>query len=242
MLISFIFPCTTYAATITTLTGNLEMLSSMDLQYGKENFLAVKIDAPMKAFVDDYVSPTPAFEQINVGDNIQLTFSSSDQASNAQDYLGRQITVLCDDVSEAVTAHQFTPIICSVKSFSLVHSDALSGTSTLKHPKQPTAKGDKLVDGAIVCPSLDVTMWLYKKIGAAKVAQNYMPPQNRQMVILQNGYDPWEEPKPTEYRCQFVPSGTPMNVKWEGGIPVVWGKLKDGRPFAGVTSLTMVDY
>lgn len=33
-----------------------------------------------------------------------------------------------------------------------------------------------------------------------------------------------------------------MNVKWQGGIPVVWGKLKDGRPFAGVTNLQMVDY
>lgn len=109
-------------------------------------------------------------------------------------------------------------------------------------PKQPTAKGDELVNGAIVCPSLDMTMWLYKKIGAAKVARNYMPPQNRQMVILQDGYDPWEEPRPADYRCQFVPARTPMNVKWEGGLPVVYGTMADKRPFAGVTSPTMVDY
>jgi hypothetical protein len=109
-------------------------------------------------------------------------------------------------------------------------------------PKQPTAKGDQLVDGAIVCPSLDTTMWLYNKISSARVARTYMPPQNRQMVILQDGYDPWEEPRPSDYRCQLVPTGTLMNVKWEGGLPVVWGKMKDGRPFAGVTNPMMVDY
>lgn len=115
-------------------------------------------------------------------------------------------------------------------------------TFTPKHPIQPTAKGDQLVDGAIVCPSLNEVMWLYKKISAARVARNYMPEQARQMTILKDGYDPWEEPNPAEYRCQFVPTGTPMNVKWEDGIPVVSGKMKDGRQFSGVTSPVMVDY
>jgi len=108
-------------------------------------------------------------------------------------------------------------------------------------PKQPTAKRDSAVDGAIVCPSLNETMWLYKKISTARIARTYMPPQAREMTILQDGYDPWEEPDPADYRCQFVPAGTPMNVKWAGGIPTVWGTTRDGLPFAGVTNPMMVD-
>ena len=109
--------------------------------------------------------------------------------------------------------------------------------------KQATAKGISPVDdGAIVCPSLDEVDWLLREIGRARVARTYMPQQARELTKLQDGYDPWAEPKPSDYRCQFVPTGTPMNVKWQGGIPVVWGKMKDGRPFAGVTSLMMVDY
>jgi len=107
--------------------------------------------------------------------------------------------------------------------------------------KQPIAKGGDLVDGAIVCPSLDEVIWLYNRIGSARVARTNMPPQNRQLVMLQDGYDPWEEPDPADYRCQFVPAGTPMNVKWEGGLPVVSGKTADGRPFAGITNPVMID-
>jgi hypothetical protein len=109
--------------------------------------------------------------------------------------------------------------------------------------KIPTAKGISPVDdGAIVCPSLDEVNWLFREIGRARVARSYMPEQARQLTKLKDGYDPWAEPKPSDYQCQLVPTGTPMNVKWQGGIPVVWGKMKDGRPFAGVTSLMMVDY
>ncbi len=145
--------------------------------------------------------------------------------------------------SETTTDYVPAPAPAPIPEYRVPEKVVQTLTFTPKpQPKQPTAKGDQLVDGAIVCPSLDATMWLYNKIGAVKVARNYMPPQNRQMVILQDGYDPWEEPKPAEYRCQFVPAGTPMNVKLEGGIPVVWGKMKDGRPFAGVTNPMMVDY
>jgi hypothetical protein len=109
-------------------------------------------------------------------------------------------------------------------------------------PKQPVAKGDSLVSGAIVCPSLDEATWLYKMIGSAKVARENMPPQARELTVLKDGYDPYAAPNPTDYRCQFVPAGTPMNVKWVGGLPVVSGKTNDGLPFAGVTIPTMVDY
>lgn len=109
--------------------------------------------------------------------------------------------------------------------------------------KNPTAKGISPVDdGAIVCSSLDEVNWLFREIGRARVARSNMPEQARRLTKLKDGYDPWAEPKPSDYQCQFVPAGTPMHVKWEGGMPVVYGKMKDGRPFAGVTNPQMVDY
>jgi len=108
--------------------------------------------------------------------------------------------------------------------------------------RQPTAKGISPVnDGAIVCQSLDEVNWLFSQIGRARVARSYMPEQARQLAKLQDGYDPAQEPKPSDYRCQLVPTGTPMQVRWQGGLPVVFGKLSDGRPFAGVTNPQMID-
>jgi hypothetical protein len=109
-------------------------------------------------------------------------------------------------------------------------------------PKQPTAKGMDLVDGAIVCPSLDEATWLYGQINQARHARQSLSPELRKQGALLNGYDYGAEPRPSDYRCQLVPDGTPMNVRMEMGvIPVVWGKMKDGRPFAGVTIPNMVD-
>ncbi|MBB3004354.1 hypothetical protein FHX57_006736 [Paraburkholderia tropica] len=110
-------------------------------------------------------------------------------------------------------------------------------------PKQPAAKGINPVDeGAIVCSSLNEVNWLFREIGRARIARRYMPEETRQLAKLRDGYDPWAEPRPSDYRCQFVPTGTPMTVEWKGGIPVVFGKMSDGRPFAGVTSPMMVDH
>ncbi|MGX6999918.1 hypothetical protein [Caballeronia sp. KNU42] len=107
---------------------------------------------------------------------------------------------------------------------------------------QPTAKGMDLVDGAIVCPSMDEANWLFGQINAARHAQRSLSPELRKRAALVNGYDVGAEPKPSDYRCQFVPAGTPMNVKMEDGyLPVVWGIMKDGLPFAGVTSPSMID-
>lgn len=115
-------------------------------------------------------------------------------------------------------------------------------TFTPKHPIQPTAKGIDLVDGAIVCPSLDESNWLYGQINMARHARLSMSPELRRQAALINGYDEGAEPKPSDYQCQFVPAGTPMNVRMEmGAIPVVSGKMKDGRPFAGVTIQNMID-
>jgi hypothetical protein len=109
-------------------------------------------------------------------------------------------------------------------------------------PKQPTAKGMDLVDGAIVCPSMDEANWLYGRINEARHARQSLSPELRKQGALLNGYDYGAEPKPSDYQCQLVPEGTPMNVRMEMGvIPVVSGKLKDGRPFAGVTIPNMVD-
>lgn len=107
---------------------------------------------------------------------------------------------------------------------------------------QPTAKGIDLVDGAIVCPSMDETNWLFGQINMARHAQMSLSPELRRRAALANGYDIGSEPRPSDYRCQFVPTGTPMSVKMEGGyLPVVWGTMKDGLPFAGVTNLSMID-
>ena len=107
---------------------------------------------------------------------------------------------------------------------------------------QPIAKGIDLVDGAIVCQSMDEANWLFGQINMARHAQRSLSPELRQRAALANGYDIGSEPKPSDYRCQFVPAGTPMNVKMEGGyLPVVWGTMKDGLPFAGVTNPSMID-
>jgi len=114
-------------------------------------------------------------------------------------------------------------------------------TPAPKH-KQPTAKGMDLVDGAIVCPSMDEASWLYRRINMARHARQSLSPELRRQAALVNGYDEGAEPKPSDYRCQFVPAGTPMNVTMEMGvIPVVSGTMKDGRPFSGVTIPNMVD-
>jgi hypothetical protein len=107
---------------------------------------------------------------------------------------------------------------------------------------QPSARGMDLVDGAIVCPSLDEASWLYGRINSARHARMSLSPELRRQAALVNGYDEGAEPKPADYRCQLVPEGTPMNVRMEMGvIPVVWGKLQDGRPFAGVTIPNMIE-
>lgn len=137
--------------------------------------------------------------------------------------------------------------ICALVAAVCIPAFAQSGASQYQFnleatPKQPTAKGISPVDdGAIVCPSLDEVNWLFREIGRARVARSYMPEQARQLTKLKDGYDPWAEPRPSDYQCQFVPTGTPMNVKWQGGIPVVFGKMSDGRPFAGVTNPQMID-
>lgn len=106
---------------------------------------------------------------------------------------------------------------------------------------QPTAKGIDLVDGAIVCPSMDEANWLFGQINQARHARQYLSPELRQRAALTTGYDIGSEPRPSDYRCQFVPTGTPMNVKMEGGyLPVVRGTMKDGLPFAGVTNPAMI--
>lgn len=110
-------------------------------------------------------------------------------------------------------------------------------------PVAPQAKGMDLVDGAIVCPSMDEANWLYSRINAARHARQSLSPDLRRQGALLNGYDYGAEPRPSDYQCQFVPAGTPMNVRMEMGvIPVVSGKLKDGRPFAGVTIPNMVEH
>lgn len=107
---------------------------------------------------------------------------------------------------------------------------------------QPVAKGIDLVDGAIVCSSMDEANWLFGQINMARHARLSLPADLRRRAALVNGYDVGEEPNPSDYRCQFVPAGTPMNVKMEGGyLPVVWGTMKDGRPFAGVTNPQMIE-
>ena len=76
----------------------------------------------------------------------------------------------------------------------------------------------------------------------ARHARLSLPADLRRRAALANGYDVGEEPNPSDYRCQLVPTGTPMNVKMEGGyLPFVWGTMKDGRPFAGVTNPQMIN-
>lgn len=109
-----------------------------------------------------------------------------------------------------------------------------------RESKQPTAKGIDLVDGAIVCPSLEEASWMFGRINSARHARINLSTELRKQAALVNGYDEGAEPHPSDYRCEFVPTGTPMTVESGNGVPVVHGVMENGLPFAGVTLPAMV--
>jgi len=246
ILVSLFLPCIAHAVVLTTLTGSLEVMNATDIRDGKEfptHFLAIKIDAPLSALVDDYISTAPVGRRINAGDALQLAFSSESEYKKARPSAGKPVTVLCEDISVAMTAHHFTPLVCTVRGFSVTPNNLASKNTPAgaMQPNQRAAQGMDLVDGAIVCPSMDEANWLFGQINMARHARLSLSPELRRQAALINGFDYGDEPRPSDYRCQFVPAGTIMNVKMEmGAIPAVWGTMKDGRPFAGVTIPNMI--
>lgn len=105
---------------------------------------------------------------------------------------------------------------------------------------QPTAQGMDLVDGAIVCSSYDLAEFLYGQINSARHARISLPPEIRRQASLVNGYDVGAEPRPSDFGCVLVPTGTPLSVQKGNFVPLVSGKLPDGRTFTGVTLPTMI--
>jgi hypothetical protein len=106
---------------------------------------------------------------------------------------------------------------------------------------EPTAQGMDLVDGAIVCRSLDLASYIYGQINQARHARQTLPPELRRQAMLTNGEDPGAEPKPSDYGCVLVPVGTSLTVEPGNYVPVVSGMLPNGRRFKGVTLPTMVE-
>lgn len=107
-------------------------------------------------------------------------------------------------------------------------------------PKQPIAQGMDLVDGAIVCSSLDLSNYIYSQMNMGRHARRSLPPDLRRQAALINGEDPGAEPKPSDYGCVLVPAGTPLTIEQGNFVPVVSGKLPNGRRFSGVTLPAMV--
>ncbi len=104
------------------------------------------------------------------------------------------------------------------------------------------AKGFDLVDGAIVCRSLDMADYISTKINQARHARLSLPPELRRQMALMNGEDLGAEPNPSGYGCALVPIGTPMTVQKGNYVPVVSGTLPNGQPFSGVTLPAMVGH
>lgn len=102
------------------------------------------------------------------------------------------------------------------------------------------AQGFDLVDGAIVCDSLDVANYISGQINIARHARQSLPADLRRQAALVNGHDVGQEPRLAEYGCVLVPAGTPLTVAPGNLVPVVSGKLPNGRRFSGVTLPAMV--
>lgn len=114
------------------------------------------------------------------------------------------------------------------------------GTIASQPSKSFTAQGMDLVNGAIVCSSYDLAEFLYGQINAARHARASLPVELRRQATLINGYDYGQEPRPSDYGCVMVPIGTRLSVEKGNLVPVVSGKLPDGRKFMGVTLPTMI--
>jgi hypothetical protein len=104
-----------------------------------------------------------------------------------------------------------------------------------------TARGLDLVEGAIVCSSYDLTEFLYGQINSARHARQRLTPDLRRQASLINGYDYGTEPRPSDYGCVMIQAGTRLSVEKGNLVPVVSGRLPDGRKFMGVTLPMMVD-
>jgi hypothetical protein len=107
-------------------------------------------------------------------------------------------------------------------------------------PKQPSAQGIDLVDGAIVCRSYDLAEFMFEQTNQARHYRRSIPPELARQAMLISGYDDSREPKLAEYGCVLVPAGTPLSIEKGNFVPVVSGKLPNGRRFSGVTLPAMV--
>lgn len=230
LLAAFLLSQSLLAAVITPITGTIEVLNGVDRTTGQEkptSYLAIK--------------PESASSTVPSGEDVQLASKSQANQKAVMNAIGKRATVICASVAPRTNDRQFTELICNMQSIS-ISTESSAPASQVDPERKAVAKGMDLVDGAIVCPSMDEANWLFGQINMARHARLSLSPELRRQAMLIRGYDEGEEPKPSDYRCQFVPAGTPMNVKMEMGvIPVVWGTMKDGRPFAGVTNDQMID-
>jgi prophage tail gpP-like protein len=106
--------------------------------------------------------------------------------------------------------------------------------------RQPVARGMDLVDGAVVCPSMDEATWMFGWINKARHARKSLSPELRRQAALVNGFDYGAEPRPSDYGCALVPAGTPLEVEAGNYVPIVSGVLPDGKKFKGVTIPNMI--
>jgi hypothetical protein len=107
--------------------------------------------------------------------------------------------------------------------------------------RTPTSRGVDLVEGAIVCSSYDLAEFMYGQINSARHTRASLPQELMRQAALVNGYDYGAEPRLSDYGCVMVPSGTKLSVEKGNFVPVVSGKLPDGRKFTGVTLPPMIE-
>lgn len=108
--------------------------------------------------------------------------------------------------------------------------------------EEAVTRGMDMVDGALICPSYDLTQWLYGQINTARHFRKSIPPELRRQAALAYGYDQGNEPKPSDYGCALVAPETQISITERifGSIPVVSVKLANGRQFRGVTLPSML--
>ena len=151
--------------------------------------------------------------------------------------------------SETATNYVAAPVPSAQERADAAYASHIAGMGSVPkvtftpapEPKQPIAKGMDLVDGAVVCRSLDLASYIYGQINMATHARRSLSPELRKQAALVNGYDEGQEPRLADYGCVLVPVGTPLTVEPGNYVPVVSGVLPNGRRFKGVTLPTMVE-
>lgn len=91
------------SAELTVLSGKIEMLRAIDIQFGKEvptKFPAIKLST--------------SHGDLPIGSELQLATIDSDQYKAVKSFVGKKVDVFCSEIFDAESAHHFTKHLCFV--------------------------------------------------------------------------------------------------------------------------------